>query len=438
MHQSDAPDIVVVGGGLIGVLTAVELADRGARVVILEKDDIGFEQSGRSVAAINLPGGDVNAGPRSMLRLTAEQWSGFEDRWDCGIDLNDEGWYIVVADAEDEAWLEIERATWHSTAGFSESQIMDAEAARKRFPQLEGPFLALDARHGGHVDAVMVMNGLRQVASRLEIEIRCGTMATGFQKRGEAITAVETNAGSTACGTVVVAAGLWSPYLCDQLGLHIPMQRVRAPAVETGPLPPNTIPGFLRGATFGARQNRNGTIRVTGGYRFSAMLHDLSLNDLRDLRIWGPALWQNRKDVSFRFDPAGLKAEISSAIARRRAGEGQTVVPRGYQPPSNPRDRYSQLRALGELIPAVRGARVHRSFSGVMDLTPDLQPVIGRIPELENAYVATGFSGHGYMYGPGACYALSQTIVEGATTIDLESYRPERLRTKMKMREQIF
>src|SRR5204863_242781 len=141
-------DAFVEGGGLIGVLTAVELADRGARVVILEKDDIGFEQSGRSVAAINLPGGDVNAGPRSMLRLTAEQWSGFEDRWDCGIDLNDEGWYIVVADAEDEAWLEIERATWHSTAGFSESQIMDAEAARKRFPQLEGPFLALDARHG--------------------------------------------------------------------------------------------------------------------------------------------------------------------------------------------------------------------------------------------------------------------------------------------------
>ena len=81
---------------------------------------------------------------------------------------------------------------------------------------------------------------------------------------------------------------------------------------------------------------------------------------------------------------------------------------------------------------------MHRSFSGVMDLTPDLQPVIGRIPGLENAYVATGFSGHGFMYGPGACYALSQLIVEDDTVIDLESYRPERLRDKMKMREQIF
>jgi glycine/D-amino acid oxidase-like deaminating enzyme len=432
------PDIVVVGGGLIGLLTAVELAERGARVLILEKDDIGFEQSGRSVAAVNLPGGDANGGTASMLRLSAEQWWGFEERWGCEIDLNDEGWYIVVADAEDEAWLEIERSTWQNTAGFNESKTLDADTARERFPQLEGPFLALDARYGGHVDATMVMNGLRQVALRLGVEIRCGTMTTGFQKKGDAIEVVKTNAGPVECGTVVVAAGLWSPYLCDRLGLHIPLQRVRAPAVETGPLPPNTIPGFLRAAAFGARQNRNGTIRITGGYRFSAMLHDLSFNDLRDLRIWGPAFWQNRKDISLRLDAAGLRAEFSCAVARLRARGGETVVPQGYQPPSNPRDRYTQLRALAELIPAIRSARVHRSFSGVMDLTPDLQPVIGRIPTIENGYVATGFSGHGYMYGPGACSALAQLISEGETPVDLQSYRPERLETKMKMREQIF
>ena len=436
--MTPTPDIVIVGGGLIGLSTAVELADRGAHVTVLEKDDVGFEQSGRSVAAVNLPGGNVNGGAQSMLRLSAELWAGFEDRWDCKIDLNDEGWYIVVADAEDEAWLEIERSTWQNTAGFSDCQVLDADAARARFPQFEGPLLALDARHGGHVDAMMVMNGLRQAAVRLGVEIRCGTMTTGFETRGETITAVKTSAGPVACGTAVIAAGLWSPFLCDLLGLHIPLQRVRAPAVETGPMPLNTIPGFLRASAFGARQNRNGTIRITGGYRFSAMLHDLSLNDLRDLKIWGPALWQNRKDVSFRLDTSGLRSEISCAVARLRAGRNATVVPQGYQPPSNPRDRYSQLRALATLIPAMRGARVHRSFSGVMDLTPDLEPVIGQIPGLDNAYVATGFSGHGFMYGPGACHALSDVIVNGDTAIDLENYRPERLKTKMKMREQIF
>jgi glycine/D-amino acid oxidase-like deaminating enzyme len=435
---TNASDIVIVGGGLIGLLTAAELAERGVRVSILEKDDVGFEQSGRSVAAVNLPGGRPNGNGRSMLSVSAEQWAAFEERWGYGIDLNSEGWYIVVADEDDEAWLEVERSTWQSTAGFHQSETLVADAARRRFPQFEGPFRAIDARLGGHVDAVMVMNGLRQVVSRLGVDIRCGVMATGFERQRDRITAVKTNLGPIPCGSAIVAAGLWSPYLCDQLDFHIPMQRVRAPAVETGPMPPGTIPGFLRGSVFGARQNRNGTIRITGGYRLSAMLHDLSFADLRDLRTWVPAFWQNRKDVSLRLDARTLRTEFACAAARLRRRGTETVVPQGYHPPSDPRDRETQLRALAGLIPAMRAARIHRSFSGVMDLLPDLQPVIGRVPEVENVYVSTGFSGHGYMYGPGACRALAELIVDGESSIDLQSYRPGRLKEKLTMREQIF
>src|SRR3954453_18838199 len=85
--QMSQPDVVVVGGGLIGMLTAAELSERGVSVCVIEKDDVGFEQSGRSVAAINLPGGTPNP-ESSLLRVSAEQWSAFEDRWGHGIDLN--------------------------------------------------------------------------------------------------------------------------------------------------------------------------------------------------------------------------------------------------------------------------------------------------------------------------------------------------------------
>jgi glycine/D-amino acid oxidase-like deaminating enzyme len=434
------PDVVIVGGGLIGLLTAAELRERGATVAILEKDDIGFEQSARSVAAVNLPGGRPNPEPAAaVLRRSAEEWAGFAERWGHKIDLNDEGWFIVVADEEDEAWLDIERQTWSTTAGFTESTMLSAEEARRRFPQLTGPLSALDARQGGHVDAVMVMNGLRKAATQRGVDIRCGVLATGFRAREGRITGVRTMDGSIDCGVVVVAGGLWSPYLCDQLGLHLPMQRVRAPAVETGPLPPGTIPGFLRAATFGARQNRNGTVRITGGYRYSAMLHDLSLYDFRDLRTWAPAFWQNRKDVSLRFDWRGVKTELQCALESRRRGDGEVVVPQGYHPRSNPRDRYPQLSALAELIPSMRPARIHRHFSGVMDLMPDLEPVLGKVPGTENAYVATGLSGHGYLYGPGSCIAVAELISDGRTAIDLSSFRPERFAEgRLRMREQIF
>ena len=352
------PDVVVIGGGLIGLLTAVELAERGTRVAVLEKDDLGFEQSGRSVAAINLPGGEPNPAS-SLLRVSAEQWSTFEERWGHGIDLNAEGWYIVIADDRDREWLEVERATWQATAGYPGSELLDATAARERFPQFEGEFVAVDVRHGGHVDALMVINALRQIAQQRDIEIRCGEMVTGFEMASDRITAVKTRGGLLHPQDVVIAAGLWSPDLCRQLGFHIPMQRVRAPAVETGPMPPGTIPGFVRGSTFGAKQNRNGTIRITGGYRYSAMLHDLSLHDFRDVRIWAPALWQNRKDVSFRLDPKGLKLELAAKVATMRAQNGEVVFPQRYEPPADPRDRLYQLAQLARLVPQLKAARVH-------------------------------------------------------------------------------
>lgn len=431
------PDVAVIGGGLIGLLTAAELAERGMRVTVLEKDDLGFEQSGRSVAAVNLPGGEPN--PNSaLLRASADEWATFEERWGHTIDLNSGGWNIVIADDRDGEWLDLERATWHDTAGYPESELLDSAAAHDRFPTLEGDLLAVDVRHGGHVDALMVVNALRQITQDRQIEVRCGEMVTGFDVDGDRIVRVKTASGSISPETVLVAAGLWSPDLCAPLGFHIPMQRVRAPAVETGPMPPGTIPGFLRGSTFGAKQNRNGTIRITGGYRYSAMLHDLSLRDFRDFRVWGPALWQNRKDVSFRIDPAVLKFELASKVATMRARNGHTVFPQRHEPPSKPRDRYSQLADLAKIVPALKQTRIHRSFSGVMDLLPDLQPVLGRIPGTANAFIAGGFSGHGYMNGPGACRAMAELVTTGESSIDLDMYRPERLQGPLKMREQIF
>jgi glycine/D-amino acid oxidase-like deaminating enzyme len=117
---------------------------------------------------------------------------------------------------------------------------------------------------------------------------------------------------------------------------------------------------------------------------------------------------------------------------------GQVFVPQGYEPTSRPRDRRNQLHHLAQLIPALGGARIERVFAGVMDLIPDLQPVIGAIPGWDNAYICSGLSGHGYMYGPGACKAIAGLISEQDAGIDITPYRPERLTEKLAMREQIF
>ena len=74
----------------------------------------------------------------------------------------------------------IDRQTWNETAGYPDSETLDVDSARERFPSLQGPFRSLEVRNGGHVDATLVMRGLTEAAVRLGVEIRPGTLVTGF------------------------------------------------------------------------------------------------------------------------------------------------------------------------------------------------------------------------------------------------------------------
>jgi glycine/D-amino acid oxidase-like deaminating enzyme len=436
--MSKRADAVVIGGGLIGSLIALELRAHGAGVCLVEKDDVGFEQSGRSVAAVNLAVGTPNPDPKAgIFKRSAEQWSIFEERWQCPIDLNSDGWVIVVRSDEDEAWLETDRMTWRQTAGFTDTVYLDENETRARFPQIAGRVRGADLRYGGHVDAVMVMKGLREALDRANVDVLRGVTAVGFAAAGPRVTAVMTSQGAIGCGLVVIAGGMWSSQLCDKLGFHIPMQRVRAPAVEVGPVPAGTVPGFLRAAAAGAKQNRNGTVRVTGGYRDAGMIHDVRLSDLRDMGVWGPRLWHGRDQVKIRVDLPSLAREARALVARR--SDGVATFASQDIPMAKARDRAQQVEMLAELIPALRGAGLYRYFAGVMDLTPDLQPVIGVMPGIDNCYLAAGFSGHGYLAGPGACMAIADVIVHGRSEIDLELFDPLRVeRGFPMMRAQIF
>ncbi len=285
------PDVLVIGGGLIGLLTAAELAERGARVSVLEKDDVGFEQSGRSVAAINLPGGKPNSAS-SLLRVSAEEWSRFEERWGYGIDLNAEGWLIVVAD---EADPRVARGRTSDMAGdcrLPGQRVARQHSCSRAIPAVRGCLRGdrrtprrSRRRADGHECAPANCRAAWNQAPMRRDRDRFRHQRRTYYQRGNHERARSPRNGG--CGRrTLVAQSMRSARF------RIPMQRVRAPAVETGPMPPGTIPGFVRGSTFGAKRNHNGTIRITGGYRFSAMLHDLSLRDFRDLRVWVPALWQ--------------------------------------------------------------------------------------------------------------------------------------------------
>jgi glycine/D-amino acid oxidase-like deaminating enzyme len=138
-------DVAIVGAGIVGLTCAAYLAERGLEVVLLEKDDIGFEQSGRSTAAVTLPArtNENTSSPvdksRSLPVLAAQEWQSFEQRWDCSIELNSEGWLsMAVDDADISAW-DRDKATYLSLSGGKKGTELAAPAARERFPSLLAP-----------------------------------------------------------------------------------------------------------------------------------------------------------------------------------------------------------------------------------------------------------------------------------------------------------
>ncbi len=70
--------------------------------------------------------------------------------------------------------------------------------------------------------------------------------------------------------------------------------------------------------------------------------------------------------------------------------------------------------AIKRLPPLGNAGRVN-AWAGLYEVTPDAHPIIGPIPDIEGYFVITGFSGHGFMHGPGAGLLLSEMVLEGKT-----------------------
>lgn len=422
------PEVIVIGGGIVGLSCAAELAERGMEVLLLEKDDIGFEQSGRSTAAVILP--DQGSAPpyRSLAALGAHGWSRFSDRWGCEIELNREGWIHIAQDVRDWSQWESDSLAWSRlSGGVSDGFDLQRADASARFPALTGSFIAANVRSGGHVNPTLVLRGLREGGQRAGVEYRIGTMATGFDVRKGRVHAVCSSDGPIACGDVVIAAGLWTDRLCDLLECRVPVRHVRAPVGVTGPVP-NVIPGFLRGGTFGARQNADGTIRISGGWRNPGVIHDVSLTDLAELRTWLPVLRRRRADVALCVDRRTLVRDLRLRYPRGGRRE-KMLLPTDWEPSPSRRSTARKLQSLISVVPVLKGLRIHQRLAGLVEVTPDMQPVIGRLPAVENTYVLGGFSGHGFILGPAAAQSVAD-LITGPTSpeyiVDMDQYRPER------------
>jgi glycine/D-amino acid oxidase-like deaminating enzyme len=216
---------VVVGAGVNGLSVAWALAERGADVVVLDKGRAGGGASG-------IAGGIVRNYYRSepiaeLVRLSVEMFEGEPDAYG----FRQVGYIAAVPRAQVDDLVAI-RAQ-HDRVGYESELVMGADACHEyltwTWPDWDAPVEALlHERRSGWADAMQTVRRLASRARAAGVRIREGVEVRGFERDGDAVRAVVTDAGRVECETIVLAPGPWAARLLAMLGVDLSLEYWKA------------------------------------------------------------------------------------------------------------------------------------------------------------------------------------------------------------------
>lgn len=407
--------VVVVGGGIAGVTTAMFLAERGIPVVLCEKANLAAEQSSRNWGWVRVMGRD----PREIpLMLEARHlWQRYDMQLSKRLGLRESG---IVYLCHDQAEL-ARRAGWLETAkpfgvdsriiGPKEVDALLPGSARRWAGALYTPS---DAR----AEPQSAVAGFADLARQHGAIILTGCAVRGVETKAGRIAGVVTERGEIRCSAVVVAAGAWSRLFCQGLGLTLPQLKVlasvmRIDGIEAGPEPAAWGPGFA------FRKRRDGGYTVANG---SGNIADIVPDSFRFFADFLPVLRIEWKELRLRL---GLRFVDEYRLSRKWRLDRPSPFERIRILDPDPAngildDGLTQLRAA---FPVFAHAKVKQRWAGLIDATPDALPVISNVESAPGLHIITGFSGHGFGLGPGAGYLMADLVTGAHPLVDATPFR---------------
>lgn len=255
-----SPEVVVIGGGIIGLASAWRLAQDGARVTIL--DDAPGSGASNVAAGMLAPVTEVAYGEEELLALTiasARRWPSFVDELEAATDGREgsvgyraDGTVLVGATADDMAAL-------RDLLEFQQGLGLDAQPLPRRDCRQREPLLSprvaggLLAREDHHVDPRRAVAALRRACGTAGASLRTDRVARIDHDRGAVTGVVLATGERIATGRVVLAAGCWSAQLAQDLPeVSVPVRPVKGQLLvlagrEGVEVPRSTVRGLVRG-----------------------------------------------------------------------------------------------------------------------------------------------------------------------------------------------
>lgn len=414
----EAVDIVIIGGGIVGVSTAWFLARQGVSVALCEKGHIAGEQSGRNWGWVRKQGRDVRELPIMIESLAI--WRDLAA--DIGADVGFTEGGCLFAAADDKELASFER--WLGTAkeyGL-DTRLLSAGEIRELLPESAanwagGLLTSSDGRAEPHLAAPAIARAARAEGAN----VLTGCAVRGLDIEAGRVAGVVTEHGRIRASRVLCAAGAWTATFCRSLDIPLPQLKVRGTVARTAPAV-DILDGNVFDARIGIRKRQDGGYTVAPG---EILDHPVTPSSFRWFMKFLPAVVEQRNIVKLSFG----KPFFEELLAPRRWSM-DAVSPfeetRVLNPEPGKRSLKTMRRDLGRVFPALADVEFVEAWAGIIESTPDVIPVIDELDAFPGFYIATGFSGHGFGIGPGAGKVIAAHMTGNEPGVDLEPLRYSR------------
>jgi len=362
-------DVIIIGGGLQGLSTALHLVRRGKSIFVLEKETSGRHASGVNAGGVRRLNRAI---PEIPLSLASHEWwhriESLVDR-DCGF--RPYGQVRIAENVQDMEKL-TERVHLLESLGYTHEKIIDQKTLRKIVPAVSNHCIGgLYCPQDGFAEPYLTSRAFMEKTVSLGGKIYEHYPVTAIERdRGR--WRVRTGSQIFEAPILVNCAGAWGARIASWIGDNAPLSPTALTMMVTARVQSFLKPVVgLASRKLSFKQMPNGTVVIGGGH-----ISKLSM--------------EREKTV---IDFAKLK--ISAQTAK-------------------------------DIFPLMKHVPIVRCWAGIEGFLPDELPVIGPSPSAKDAYHAFGFSGHGFQLSPIIGQILSELIIDGRSSLPIDSFRIER------------
>jgi len=261
---------------------------------------------------------------------------------------------------------------------------------------------------------------LAKMAEAEGVTIMESCAARALDLTGGAVTALVTEAGNIPCERVVLAGGAWSSLFLMRHGVDIPQLSVRSTALATGPLP-QIMPGAAVDKSFAMRPRDDGgyTLAPSG---FSELF--MGWDTFRHMGHYIPLAMDGAFDVKVRgLQPKGYPDARGTKRFWKKDEETPFERMRILDPEPNIEKVSEVKRHFAQAYPEVGFVDHVEAWAGMIDVMPDVVPVVDRANAIPGLIVATGMCGHGFGIAPAFGRILADIAQDKDPGHDLSRFR---------------